>query len=322
MFFMHKYLNKKHFARPFFLSILFYSAILLGILQLFLFLKTQATSPSGLYLATILTTIIIVVAGILSFRAGQNSLHSPAETASEDHRTALIRDLQNENKYFSKVLSHDLRSPLSSIVLLASYLKTKNENSEINRYIELIEQSAYKELAMMAILLSLMRKDAIKSENMQELEIRNAAQTLIPELEAELGQKQIKTELHIPAALRILTYPDSFNLVLKTVLQHAVHYSDPGQSLEIKTIEDHRQVEIVLEFTSSQLKGGNSEQLFSSEHLLKDTIKTFPESVDLYFCRKISGTYNGTVHVQATEHSPVCRFILTVNRPLPESIAK
>ncbi|HUH33305.1 MAG TPA: histidine kinase dimerization/phospho-acceptor domain-containing protein, partial [Daejeonella sp.] len=53
-----------------------------------------------------------------------------------DHN--VIKDLQNEKKYFAGVLSHDLRSPLSSIILITSYLKSKDATSGNNQYLELV----------------------------------------------------------------------------------------------------------------------------------------------------------------------------------------
>ena len=320
-FFKSKYLNKKQSVTPFFITTLLFCCILVILMQALLFFKARETPASGLFLGTLLTAVIMVIVTSLTLWQIKSNEPAPAANLITDNRSHLIQDLQNENKYFSKVLSHDLRSPLSSIVLLASYLKTKPENSENNRYIELIEQSARKELDMMAILLSLMRIDSFNSEKLQELELRSVVDALFGEYETQILQKQLRSSIMIPNELTIETDPDSFTLVLKTLIHYALHYSDAGEPLGIKTIERQTHTEVVLDFISSQLKIGAPEELFRSENLLKNGIKAFPESVDLYFCRKLLSSYNGTVHVQATENTPAFSFILTLERPGSENTA-
>ena len=319
MFFKSKYLNKKQSVTTFFITTLIFCSILVVLLQVLLVFKARETPASGLFLGALLTTVIMVIITSLTFWQLKNNAPAPAGNLITDNRPHLIEDLQNENKYFAKVLSHDLRSPLSSIVLLASYLKTKPENSENNRYIELIEQSARKELDMMATLLSLMRIDSFNTGNLQKLELKGVVETLFGDYETQILQKQLRSSIIIPQELSIETDPDSFILVLKTLIHYALHYSDAGESLEIKTVESPTHTEVVLGFISSQLKIGQPEELFRSENLLKSGIKAFPENVDLYFCRKLISSYNGTVHVQATEHNPAFHFILTLERNRSES---
>lgn len=320
-FFKSKYLNKKHSVNPVFLITIFFCCVITILLQVLVLIKSRELPVPGLSAGTLLIAVILLIVTSLTFRKSSEAAHLSVDSPASHDQSELTNDLQNENKYFSKVLSHDLRSPLSSIVLLASYLKTKNENSENNRYIELIEQSARKELDMMAILLSLMRSDSFKSENLQELELKSVVEVLLVEYESQIGQKQIIPSIIIPADLRLETDPDSFTLVLKTLIHYALHYSDAGETLEIRTVETHAQTEIVMSFNSSQLKMDDPEELFRSENLLKNGVKAFPESVDLYFCRKLISSYNGTVHVQATEQTSACRFILTLERRESESTA-
>lgn len=312
VFFKPKYLNKKQSVSPIFITTILFCSLLVIVLQIPVLINPRAQPESGIYERVLLTAVIMLILTFIIFRKLLKPDFSPEAAPVPDYRSQLIDDLQNENKYFSKVLSHDLRSPLSSIVLLASYLKTKNESSENNRYIELIEQSARKELDMMAILLCLMRSDSFKSDNLQEVKLKGVADLLLNEYEAQISQKQLASSILIPKELTIATEPDSFSLVLKTLIHYAIHYSDSGKLLEIKTIESKTHTEIILAFISSDLKISHPEELFRSENLLKNGIKAFPENVDLYFCRKLISNYNGTIHVQATDKSPAIRFILTV----------
>lgn len=321
MFFKSKYLNKKQSVSPVFIIIVLFSSILVVALQIPVLLNPRAQPESGMFARSLLTAVIMLIITTLTVRKLIKKGAAPPENTLPHHRPQFIEDLQNENKFFSKVLSHDLRSPLSSIVLLASYLKTKNENSENNRYIELIEQSARKELDMMAILLCLMRSDSFKPDNLQEVSLKSVIDELIAGHESQISQKRLHSSVSIPQELTIHTEPDSFSLVLKTLIFYALHYSDPGESLEIRSVESQAHTEIVLAFSSSALKIKHPEDLFRSENLLENGIKAFPENVDLYFCRKLISSYNGTVHVQATEKTPAIRFILTLERKGSEHTA-
>ena len=323
--FISKYLNKKHSVSSLFLTIMIICASFLVVLLLLLFSQPQKPGNASLLLPALIPGLIILIIGgfiMLPAKPVPQQAIKSNMTNPDGDQAEQLNDLNNEKKYFASVLSHDLRSPLSSIVLLASYLKSKEGLTDTNHYIELIEQSARKELEMMTTLLSLMRADAFNPENVEEVNLKSLAEEIIPNLEQYLSLKDLKLNLDIPPDCRVTTDRQTFSFIFKNLIMQAIRYSDPEQALNITVREERNQIIVELQIISKELSKQRGEQLFTSEQLSdQQSGKAFPESIDLYFCRKAAKGHNGTIHVQTNENTPACRFILALERQRPEQIA-
>lgn len=323
---MSKYLNKKHSVSSLFLFIIICCAFFI-ILLLLIFLS-QAENPdyeSLLFLAILSGLIIFFIGGIVVLRGSRSeAMHlSQESTTNKETETDynLIKDLQNEKKYFAGVLSHDLRSPLSSIILLASYLKTKDGNSESSNYIELIEQSARKELEMMSTLLSLMRADSYRTKAFEELRLKDLTEEILQSEEPRLIKKQLKIDLAIPQDSTLFADPPIFKVILKNLIVQAICYSDQNKTIEISSKESDDRMVIELVVMSEELRKEAGEDFFNSDRLFsKKGMNGFPDCIDLYFCRKAIRNYNGTIHVQV-ENNLACRLIMSLERLPGKNIA-
>lgn len=261
--------------------------------------------------------LVVIMLGIILWTLFRNENSRPGNTMDDLAGSAhlMINDLQNEKKYFAGVLSHDLRSPLSSIILLASYLKSKNEHPETNHYIDLIEQSSRKELEMMATLLSLMRADVSKPENREELNLKSLAEQIIDSSEAQLSRKLLTTHLNIAPHITIVAEADAFSLIFKNLINQAICYSDQEQMIGIISSEKDNIITIELSIQSHELPKIIDKDLLRSDRLtLQNAVNGFPDCIDLYFSQKALNHYNGTIRVQADGNGPSCRFIMTLDR--------
>lgn len=315
---MFKYLKKKHHVSSLLLLTISAAAFVLIILLLIVFQDLANETAMAIILAAFLMSgLIIGIVGMIIWLASANENSDAATMAadSEASRQRLIDDLQNEKKYFAGILSHDLRSPLSSVILLASYLKSKNENSETSHYIQLVEQSSKKELEMMSTLLTLMRTDSFKPENLEEVDFKGMAEQVIHDLESQLSRKLLSIRLKISSDATVVAEPMALSLILKSVINQAIHYSDPEQTIEVVFSESDKFITIEVEIQSHELPKISIENLVASDRLTSQTaVSGFPDRIDLYFSQQALKHYNGTIRVQADGNGPTCRFILTLER--------
>ena len=328
-FFISKYLNKKHSANALFLTITFICAVIPVALLLAALLQSEKQESDILLLAALIAGVIILILIVFLIWPSKalpedlaEDLADTAGTATDDNLSMQLNDLRNEKKYFASVLSHDLRSPLSSIILLASYLKSKEGLTETNQYIELIEQSARKELEMMTTLLSLMRAELINPDNVEEVNLKVLAAEIAADLEQQLSSKALKLNLDIPPDLALTIERQLLTIIFKKLVVQAIRLSDSEQVLQISCRGEGNTVIIKITFINESLSQGVAGQLFMSDHLLEQhSGKPFPDSVSLYFCRKAAEAHNGTIHVEATENTPSNSFILKLHREVPEKIS-
>ena len=314
--FIPKYQNKKHSVSALFLTIILICAFfLVSALLILLSQPHDEESYSLLILALAAGFTILFVGGVIMWPVKENG-QQLALVNNDDVLLSELNDFKNEKKYFSSILSHDLRSPLSSIILLASYLRSKEDLTDMSHYIELIEQSARKELEMMTTLLSLMRADSSNTDNLQAVNLRNEVETAVHSLALHFPEKHLNVNIHIDPELSVATNPTLVSFILKSLVNHSLQFSDPDRSIEIRAGEDADWVTIEIEIISGELASETGEQLFHSDRLSNHGGKSFPDIIDLYFCRKVAKAYNGTIHVQADGDSPIRRFILTLDRRL------
>lgn len=316
---MSKYQNKKHSVSSLFLFIILGCAILtITLLLLFLSREGNSDYPILLFLALLNGLVILIVCGIMVFRRGEpkpaflnEDLTLGSNSETKDH---LSKDLENEKDFFASVLSHDLRSPLSSIILLTSYLKSKVGNPESSQYIDLIEQSARKELEMMSTLLSLMRADSYRIETFEELSLRELTQEILRSEEARVTKKRLQIDLAIAPDSTLFADPQVFKVILKNLIVQAICYSEENKTIEISARELDDRMVIELMVISEELRKEAASDLFNSDRLsLKTTKHEFPDCISLYFCQQAIRNYNGTIHVQV-ENNLSCRFIMSLKR--------
>jgi signal transduction histidine kinase len=315
--FIPKYPNKKHSVSALFLMIILICAFLL--VSALLIIISQPHENKGyslMILALFAGFTILLLGGVIMWPAKETE--EPLALLNNDNDLlAELNDLKNEKKYFSSILSHDLRSPLSSIVLLASYLRSKGGLTDTSQYLELIEQSARKELEMMTTLLSLMRAESFNTDNLKAVNLRNKAEAAVQSLAPHFPEKHLNLNINIDPELSVVTDPMLVSITLKSLLSQALGFSDPDGSIDVRARQDADSVIIEIEIVSSELVNATADQLFRSDHITNQHGgRSFPDVIDLYFCRKVVRAYNGTIHVQADADSPIRRFILTLDRRL------
>ena len=321
--FTSKYLNKKHFVSSLFLVIVTICALIIFSLLLILLMQPQLSGNKSLLLSALIFGLIMLAVCVYIIWQPKSQMEAAApkaDLAQDKDRIEEINDLNNEKKYFASVLSHDLRSPLSSIILLASYLKSKEGLTDSNHYIELIEQSARKELEMMGTLLSLMRADVFNDGNVEEVHLNDLVSAVASSLEHSLSIKHLRFNSEVPQELSLTADRQTLTFILNNLLIQAIRFSELEKPIEIHAKEEGNQIKITLRIESGELSKQVGEDLFMSDKLASQQGgKAFPESMELYFCRKAAKGHNGTIHVITMENSPVCAFELTLDRQLSKN---
>ena len=311
---MNKYLEKKRLPAFLFLLVIFVCTLSIGFLSGILVTEPDGAENRGQLLTFLAAATIVLVLSIIILWNQRKTGFSERIPIDHQKGDALpAEDLENEKKYFSSILSHDLRSPLSSIVLLSSYIRTKEGNPETLRYIELIEQSARKELEMMATLLALMRADSFKADHVEDLNLDALIQETLEHAEAQLAKKSIQAITSITPDLSFSADPDNLKLILKSLISQAICYSDTGQAIDIKAFQNSRKLTIELTVLSGELHGSDDTELFRSDRLTQpNTGNAFPDCIHFYFLGRAIRNYKGTIHVQREVNNPASRIILAL----------
>lgn len=216
-----------------------------------------------------------------------------------------------EKKYFAGLLSHDLRSPLSSMILVLSLIKNQKNLQETGKYIDMLESSARKELEMLKDLLMLMRIDDLLARDYQKINIKELIGQLIPGFEDSITAKELQVKTLIPADIGLETSRDALRLVLLNLIRNAIYYSPPKGVIKIMAWQTDGQLGIEVSDKGQGFEPGAAGELFSYDNLL---IKNRPgeseTGIGLYFSRKIIRNLGGSLEAESLGPGTGARFIV------------
>ena len=157
-----------------------------------------------------------------------------------------IRRLENIRKEFVANVSHELKTPVTSIrgyaeVLLEDELESREE---ARRFLEIIVRQSGRLQAIIEDLLSLSRieQDArdgnIKLENVTLGEIMESVRDIC---ELRAGDKEINLDFSFDRNLALLANPALLVQAISNLVINAIKYSDPGSRVQISCKQGSRQ---------------------------------------------------------------------------------
>lgn len=281
--------------------------------------------------APVLILILVLLACATTFYVIyklKNSIHSSSNFAANpvskdeaDHTPVVSNsifadDYLNEKKHFMTILSHDIRSPLSSIMLITSMIRQGNKYPDINHFIEMIEKSARKELSMLGnLLILLLQSDQVNPDLFEEVLLKDLIDKSVNEANENLLAGKVNIKINISEDLKIYVNPDSFGLVLSNLLINAIKFSPPEQTVEINVGQDDQQIFIEVKDQGIGFKQATEKSFFKlAPGKNKDRFRESAEGIGLYFCNKIIRNHKGTIHAYSDGPTTGARFELTLPR--------
>jgi signal transduction histidine kinase len=171
------------------------------------------------------------------------SLHSGLEDEVKQRTFELeganqkLRELDKLKSYFVSIVSHDLRTPLTSIKAFAEILSDERNPDPGKRkhYLEIINKESDRMTRLISDLLSLEKINSgtfdwrMGRTNLEEI-IRESEELMIPQAK-EKGIELHVTELHCPP---VWGDPDCLERVVTNLIGNAIKFSPQGGRVEVQ----------------------------------------------------------------------------------------
>ncbi len=150
--------------------------------------------------------------------------------ASNKFRSQFI-EIENNNREldkFVKVLSHDLRAPLSSVSGLISLAREEKNPLEFENYLNMMENSIQKlEVFTNEMIASLKNRNAFV---LGELNHHDLVDEIIDELRFAADAEGIRFENLIPEDCIALSDPARLRIIFSNLISNAIRYHDPEKT--------------------------------------------------------------------------------------------
>jgi len=178
----------------------------LSLFIILLVLTLAATMLTLLVLSSLLSPIVQSYKALKSFK-GQAGDEIFLPSYHQDEAGCLMKSINNlsrriidsvaEKEDATALLSHDMRSPSSSIILLAQSLKADEKDEERLMMLDAILKLGEGQLRMLSAVLDLLKLNE-QSIELESLSIRELVMQAIGGVAAKFEQKEIKLELVVP----------------------------------------------------------------------------------------------------------------------------
>jgi PAS domain S-box-containing protein len=181
-----------------------------------------------------------VIEDITARKAMQNKLQEYVE-ALEKSKNALTELNAQKDKLFS-ILSHDLRSPFSSILGFCDILLKENDqltSEDRVQFVSYIQEAAQDQLALVNRLLDWSRLESGRIHMEQgEIDIYDVVKKSINSLLGLAHQKQVKLQTTLPANLTVNGDRQLLGQVFGNLIGNSLKFTPPNGTITVELLED------------------------------------------------------------------------------------
>ena len=183
-------------------------------------------------------------------------MHAPDNSATIRRLNELKRrnrTLQQRNDYMNEMLrtaAHDLRNPLGAILAVSELLLAEQslETEDVHEYHELIHREAHLMLRVLNAVLDLQRLATGRASlQRREINLEEFIEEVADSSERLARRKEIRLETRIEPDLPHSIFDGTrIRQVLDNLLDNAIKFSEPGQSILLEVTRTPRGVEFAV----------------------------------------------------------------------------
>ena len=202
---------------------------------------------------------------------------------SFNHYHERMRFLDDSRQEFVSNVSHELKTPLASIKVLADSINGMGENAPIEMYREFmgdITSEIDRETAIINNLLSLVRMDKSKADlNITVVNINELLEMLLKRLEPLAAKQEVELVMESFRPVTAEVDEVKFSLAIMNLIENAIKYNNAGGWVHVSLNSDHQYCYIRVEDNGRGI----------SEEALEHIFERFYRE-DKSHSREISGT--------------------------------
>lgn len=175
-------------------------------------------------------------------------------------------ETDKEKNDFLGVVVHDLKNPLTNIILMAGNLKKNYEKLKPEKVISSFEKIYLSSERMLEIIDNLLDINKIESGNIslniQEIKLKELIQRILSEFEIYSNQKNIKISLNTPEDTMINSDEMVVKEILMNLISNALKYSHKDSEVNINVSDSEGKAEIRISDNGLGIKEEEKQKVF------------------------------------------------------------
>ena len=229
-----------------------------------------------------------------------------------------LKSTENLQKEFINNVSHEIKTPVSSIEGFAKFLKDKNlTDEEREEYANIIIEEAKRleNLTGKILKLSKLNNQEIIT-NKQEIEVAEQIRKAISLLEPKWSKKDIKINVSLEEKI-FLGDEDLIFQVWVNIIDNAIKFSNEGENIDIKVYEKDSNINVEIKDHGIGMKEEELEKVYDRFYQIDRSHSKEGSGLGLAIVKRIVELSEGKIEIKSKENKGT-----TVTVKLPVSIEK
>ena len=229
-----------------------------------------------------------------------------------------LKSTENLQKEFINNVSHEIKTPVSSIEGFAKFLKDKNlTDEEREEYANIIIEEAKRleNLTGKILKLSKLNNQEIIT-NKQEIEVAEQIRKAISLLEPKWSKKDIKINVSLEEKI-FLGDEDLIFQVWVNIIDNAIKFSNEGGSIDIKVYEKESNINVEIKDHGIGMKEEELEKVYDRFYQIDRSHSKEGSGLGLAIVKRIVELSEGKIEIKSKENKGT-----TVIVKLPVTIEK
>lgn len=229
-----------------------------------------------------------------------------------------LKSTENLQKEFINNVSHEIKTPVSSIEGFAKFLKDKNlTDEEREEYTNIIIEEAKRleNLTGKILKLSKLNNQEVIT-NKQEIDIAEQIRKAISLLEPKWSKKDIKINVSLDEKV-FLGDEDLIYQVWVNIIDNAIKFSNEGGSIDIKVYEKDKNIIVEIKDHGIGMKEEELEKVYDRFYQIDKSHSKEGSGLGLAIVKRIVELSEGKIEIKSKENKGT-----TVTVKLPVSIEK
>jgi len=220
-------------------------------------------------------------------------------------RTKKLAEVVTANTKFISIISHDLRSPFSSILYALDIIKQSLNDNDINEIEKYIDMASHYTNSTLNLLDDLLEWTISQNEGNRFNPVKiNLYQLVTDEIEcirASASQKEMTLNHSITPDLNVTADIQMLKTILRNLIGNAIKYTNTGGEITISATESKRFVEIVVKDNGIGISSASQRELFKNNenHSTKGTNNEKGTGLGLILCKEFIEMHGGYFRVES-----------------------
>jgi signal transduction histidine kinase len=247
--------------------------------------------------------IVLILGGLIVIFFDRLSAQSEMKMIEKNKE---LEKLNAELDSFVYRASHDLRSPLSSILGLAEIASKTSELKEIKTYVEMIKQRVHVQDDFIKEIIDYSR-NARTEVKPEKIELKQLINQLIEAMLYTEGAKSINFIIDIPSDFQVMADKIRLKVILSNLISNAIKYHDQSKSdlfIKISAEWFPTQIDISVEDNGIGIPQENHKKIFNMFY--RGTEKSKGSGLGLYIAKEAVTKLGGTIHFKSTDNEGSC----------------